>query len=101
MRIWILIVVAILAITGGGLYASESQQTTWKTNLREAQTADSMGAEFLDQGRGLSMFLVAHDAALLRPYYESGRVLAPDLREARELSADDQAELKAIAEQTA
>src|SRR3954469_15276199 len=101
MRIWILIVVAIVAITGGVLYASEAQQSTWKTNLREAQTADSMGAEFLDQERGLGTFLAAHDAALLRPYYESGRVLASELREAREVSADDQLELKTIAAQTA
>jgi diguanylate cyclase (GGDEF)-like protein len=101
MRIWIVIVVAILAITGGVLYASESQQSTWRTNLREAQTADSMGAEFLDQERGLSTFVATRDAALLRPYYESNRVLGSELREARSVSADDEIELRAIAAQTA
>jgi diguanylate cyclase (GGDEF)-like protein len=91
----------VLAITGSVLYASEAQRSTAQINLSEARTALSMRSDFLDQERGLHTFLNTGRSALLGPYFASGRALAADFRLAREVSADDAAELAAIGRQAA
>jgi diguanylate cyclase (GGDEF)-like protein len=99
MRAVAALIVSVLAIAGAVLYASESQRSTAETNFREARVADQLRVDMLEEVRAANRFLNGGNHAALRAYVADGHALQERLRDAREVSADDQQELRLIEQQ--
>src|SRR5256885_6491444 len=94
MRAIAALVVSVLAIAGAVLYASESQRSTAETNFREARIADQLRVLMLEEVRAANRYMNGGNAAALRAYVADGRALQDRLDDAREVSADDEQELR-------
>src|SRR5581483_9105461 len=99
MRVWIVLICAIGTMAGAVLYASEAQRTTADVNLREVQAAAALRDAMLAQERLADDYLVTHQPGVLADYVAAGRRLTSGLDAAGRVSADDELETAAIAEQ--
>src|SRR3954452_17938831 len=101
VRIFGVAFLAVLAIAGAVLHASETQRTVAEENFREAQVAKEMAAQLLRGNNALDRFLAGGREQMLLPYIEEQRALDAALADATELSSDNQQELHELTLQAA
>jgi diguanylate cyclase (GGDEF)-like protein len=88
----------VLSISGAVLYASEAQRSVAELNFREAQIAKEMAVQLLARNATLQRYLNDDDASALdlMPFFAGDREVDQALAHAREMCADDEAELREI-----
>jgi diguanylate cyclase (GGDEF)-like protein len=97
---WLVLVVVFGVMVAAVLGASERQRSTADTNFAEAQAANSLQVAMLRQENALDGYLDSGEPRYLRIVYDARRDLSNGLAEARDLSSDDETELRQIAAQS-
>jgi diguanylate cyclase (GGDEF)-like protein len=93
LRIWLIALLSICAIAAAVLVASETQRTAAQENFVEAETANDLHADILEQSQRVSDYLAGQRESFLANFQLELRSLHTDFRTARELSADDPIEI--------
>jgi diguanylate cyclase (GGDEF)-like protein len=93
LRIWLIALLSICAIAAAVLVASETQRSAAQENFVEAETANDLHADILEQSQRVSDFLAGQRAGVIAEFHLELRSLHADFRTARELSADDLVEI--------
>jgi diguanylate cyclase (GGDEF)-like protein len=93
MRIWLIALLSICAIAAAVLVASETQRTAAQENFVEAETANDLHADILEQSQRVSDFIEGRREGFVANFRIEARGLHTDLRTARDLSSDDPVEI--------
>jgi diguanylate cyclase (GGDEF)-like protein len=93
LRIWLIALLSICAIAAAVLVASETQRSAAQENFVEAETANDLHADILEQSQRVSDFLAGQRESFLANFQLELRSLHADFRTARDLSADDPVEV--------
>jgi CHASE3 domain sensor protein len=101
VRVFVALVLSVLALAGAVLYASESQRNVAEENYHEAIVARQLAADMLSREQALQQFFADGRPQTLFPVYELDRRQDDALTEAEELSSDSREELATIARQSA
>ena len=96
VRIWLIALLSICAIAAAVLVASETQRTAAQENFEEAETANDLHADILEQSQRVSDFIDGRHEDFVANFRFEARSLHSDFREARELSGDDPVELSQL-----
>ena len=96
LRIWLIALLSICAIAAAVLVASETQRTAAQENFVEAETANDLHADILEQSQRVSDFLAGKREDFYANFRFEVRSLHADFRTARDLSADDPVEISQL-----
>src|SRR4051794_33481762 len=96
LRSALIVLVAVLAIAGGVLHASETQRSVAEENFHEAQTAKDMAVQLLQRDAIFQRYLRRGDQADLHDFMAGDPDLDRELAQARRLSSDSRAELREV-----
>ena len=99
MRIWLLVPLCVLCVAAAVLFSSETQRQAADRNFGEAETSQSLLADFLDQERGFSDYVATGRREALADFLVAGERVAAKLDLAAKVSRDDSRELAAVAGQ--
>ena len=101
MRVFIALVLSVLALAGAVLYASESQRGVAEENYHEAIVARQLSADMLSRENALQQFFADGRPQTVFPVYQLDRQQDRALSEAQGLSSDSREELATITRQSA
>jgi diguanylate cyclase (GGDEF)-like protein len=89
----------VLCVAAAVLFSSETQRHAADRNFQEATASQSLLADFLDQERAFSDYLITGRADALTDYLTGGGRVSAELDQASKVSKDDKREVATIVRQ--